>query len=481
MKLFFFTALVLLFSVSMYGQGEAGNGYCGTIELSAEQEHFLDNFHANLDSYQSRGLGVTYYIPVQIHIVGDDNGSGYYRKQDVMTAMCELNEHFLPVGFHFYLKGDFNYINNTSYYVHDFAAGGNMMSQNNVSKVLNIYFVADPAGNCGYFSPAKDAIAIKNTCANTGETTIAHEIGHYFSLPHTFNGWESGTPTNNKKERADGSNCATTADRFCDTPADYLANRWNCPYNGNTLLDPVGDTVKPDGTLYMSYANDACTDRFSNQQMISMRNYLLNNRSNLISGTQPSIATLDTTTLVFPVNNAIDVPNDYVLLQWRKVPNAESYHVNLSRFSNFVVSQLDVITSDTMALAMGLLEGINYKWKVKPIMPSNTCVDYSSVWKFTAGAPTGISPEMSAAINLKAFPDPVFRGTPVTIEWNKAIRGEGQVEIFSLEGRSMGAERIQFDPSNARYELGTSNLNPGIYFVRVAIKNQSGIVRLIVF
>jgi Pregnancy-associated plasma protein-A len=43
--------------------------------------------------------------------------------------------------------------------------------------------------------------------------TIVHEFGHYFGLLHTFD-------TQYGIENANGSNCATTGDRICDTPAD---------------------------------------------------------------------------------------------------------------------------------------------------------------------------------------------------------------------------------------------------------------------
>lgn len=453
---------LLMIVLNVIGQEE---NYCGTTTLSDEQMSFLDHFHSYPDLYKDEAEAI-YYIPVKVHIVGDDNGYGYYRKEDVMTALCELNDHFQPVGFHFYLKDEIHYIDNTSYYVHDFTNGGLMMAQHNVSKALNIYFVADPAGNCGYFSPAKDAVAIKKTCANPGETTIAHEVGHYFSLPHTFNGWEGGTPPNHKKERADGSNCATTGDRFCDTPADYLANRWTCPYNGTPLIDPVGDTVKPDGSFYMSYSNDECTNRFSNQQRNSMKNYLLNNRSNLISGSQPTVVQLDTSALMVPANNAVDVPSDFVLFQWRSVPNATAYHLNVSRFTNFFVSQVDEIVTDTLFITNVLLDGVNYKWKVKPIVPANTCTDYTYVWRFTVGAPTGSQVLIPGNIGLKLFPQPATQGEFITISSDLIATGNCKVDVFSMDGKRVFSDKLERSIEN-KATLHTSGLTPGLYVLRI--------------
>ena len=62
-------------------------------------------------------------------------------------------------------------------------AGAYMFAENNVTNLVNIYFVGDPAGNCGYFSPSGKCHSCGNSCAGTSNTTIAHELGHFFSLP----------------------------------------------------------------------------------------------------------------------------------------------------------------------------------------------------------------------------------------------------------------------------------------------------------
>jgi len=82
-----------------------------------------------------------------------------------------------------------NYINSTTYYdLSGDAEGDAMSAANNVPNVLNIYFVNDPAGACGWarFTSMlpSDYVVIANSCG-TNTSTLAHEIGHYFDLYQT--------------------------------------------------------------------------------------------------------------------------------------------------------------------------------------------------------------------------------------------------------------------------------------------------------
>ena len=75
-------------------------------------------------------------------------------------------------------------------------------------------------------------------------------------------------------ERVDGVNCDIAGDGFCDTPADYLNYRWNCNNQGLsnvTQTDPLGEKLKSDGSLIMSYSSDVCSYRFSEEQIAAMQ------------------------------------------------------------------------------------------------------------------------------------------------------------------------------------------------------------------
>jgi hypothetical protein len=98
---------------------------------------------------------------------------------------------------------------------------------------------------------------------------MQHEFGHYFGLPHTFEG--SGA------ELANGSNCTTAGDLICDTPSDpYVdGDDPNSYVDGNCKFismkkDANGQYYDPMVGNIMSYYSDACVCGFTHDQYMKM-------------------------------------------------------------------------------------------------------------------------------------------------------------------------------------------------------------------
>src|SRR5690606_23777949 len=158
-----------------------------------------------------------------------------------------------------------------------------------------------------------------------GSTTLGHELGHFFGLPHTFQGWENGNIPYDPElvTRGPGANCSFTGDYFCDTEADYLSIRWACPYTGNKR-DPNGDDYQPDSSLYMSYALAPCRSRFSSQQTGFMQ-YNLQNRTafqDIVPGKPTGKYMLDSVNLILPFDT---MHVNQKKIRWNKVSGADYY------------------------------------------------------------------------------------------------------------------------------------------------------------
>src|ERR1051325_1949767 len=309
--------LIVVLSISLFANAQ--QHYCGTV-MSPQMMQWLDNYKSHgYPLYKQDEEAALQYIPLKIHLVGKDDGTGYLKNQLLLDGLCKLNEQYEQVGFHFYIYGEIDYMKST----HVYDAPGDYWNEVVAAKeqnALNLYYVNNADGNCGYYSPGGDYVIIAKMCAGSANSTVAHEVGHFFDLPHTFSGWEGRAQSDAPKatdERVNGSNCHTAGDRFCDTPADFISDRWSCPYTG-TKTDYVGQTYNVDGTLFMSYANDGCQNRFSPEQLDVMHAYLNDQRAAFLSYPKPNTDTVRATQAVYPADSVNYVPANFAQLKWRK-------------------------------------------------------------------------------------------------------------------------------------------------------------------
>lgn len=476
-KLFTLILACAGFASTTLSQSISENG-CGTITTSEEKQRVYDFVANGMPSPKAKGTAGVDSIPLSIHIVGKTNGTGYYELEKLFPLICNLNTHFAPVGFYFYIAWPITYINNDSYYEHDYMAGSQMMYANNVANTANVYFVQDPAGNCGYFTYGADAVAIGKNCAAINSTTLTHELGHYFGLPHTFSGWENGaTPSNPERvaRSGAGSNCSTSGDYFCDTDADYLAARWNCPYSGATLTDPSGATLSPDGTLYMSYSDDACMTRFSPQQIASMQNNLYNYRANLLQNTTAPYSTLDTPSIIYPTN--LMYSNDKTI-RWNKVPGAEYYFVKLATQNLPTLYRERWLTSDTFVqVTSQMFDNVNFYGYVTPLNNKNTCSYKMRQHLFTYTDALNVNDVIPDA-SVQIIPNPAASYVEISVD--HSFMDKYTLYIMNMAGQIVKKQEVDFKMSGKAITLQTADLSNGIYTVRIAGDKGSLVKKLVV-
>jgi hypothetical protein len=252
---------------------------CGT----ADKQSWFNKLKSKQPIADQRG-GQLIIVPYQIHLFKASNGSSNLTLAEIYTEIDSVNHFYANAGLVFVECIAPQIINDDYYYDFDYNLHHtDVLNQFYSNNVVNMYFantVTSSGGSslCGYsqYPPSEDYVMMAANCATNG-STLAHELGHLFGLPHTHGG--------SADELVDGSNCATEGDYICDTPADpTLSNsivNSNCIYTG-TATDANGMPYAPDPNNIMSYSRKNCRDYFSpmqydviNTTYNDFRNYLV--------------------------------------------------------------------------------------------------------------------------------------------------------------------------------------------------------------
>jgi hypothetical protein len=429
------------------------------------------------------------YVPVTVHIVGKSDGTGYFQKTGVLDAFCTLNEDFEPAGIQFFIEGNIRYHNNSTWYDHTFQQGSQMMNQKNVPNTINCYIVGSPAGNCGY-SSYNQGIALAKNCISPSDHTWAHEVGHYLSLPHPFDGWENEDFDYNQPapeyinghevERLDGSNCSDAGDGFCDTPADYLNYRWGCDFQNfstTTQKDPTGAEFKSDGTLFMSYALDACADRFSGDQIAAMQANLMTERANLLYNQTPA-GPVDLTdfTVVSPLQDDTIATFQDVTFEWLEAPNAEVYFLEVTVIANFQAVLFRYEVQGTSFTTNDLKKNKTYYWRVRAYNRWHTCKELTPIYSFKTG-----DVETVTAVNaidsiegLEIFPNPAAAGSEVFVKFDATEATPLEVNLLNLSGQAVYRQQKQVAAGHQVFSIPTDRLPAGLYFIQM--RTEKGVL-----
>ena len=491
-RFYFVSLLIFIYTISapVYAQWSE-QGLCGTPEPSLDHFAHLEALNNRFDLGLERVSNNRIMVPVKIHVVQDIGGNSY-DFNTWLTVLCQLNEKYASAGLFFYMKGEPNIIANSSLYRHtSYAQGSQLMDTYNQSRVVNIYFVdLGSIGLCGYATfpgsgsgpsgSAQGGLMMSVPCSQSGNTTLAHEMGHYFALPHPFDG-TSGDPTGPFSERVTrltneppprlSANCATAGDRFCDTEADYIGYRWNCFGFTPSDTDRNGDTFIPDAALYMSYSNDNCQNRFSDQQIQTMRSTLAGpsaSRGYLLLQPPYFVDTLvGTTTPLSPIAGGPAQPANWVQFRWRKVDGATSYMIRIRR-NNLRVTDVFVQGGDTaLTYTLPVLQpNLTYTYTIRPYNPGWTCAAQSASGTFTTTTGFGtLINETTQNQSLQIYPTVLennYRKIIIQLDAEELKN----ITIYDASGRQV-QQINQNTPQGERVEHEIDPLPTGLYHIRV--------------
>jgi len=252
---------------------------------------FLGAFLVNgqeLDTRQAPLPCVDKTFSVVAHIVLDSLGEPNITQAEITEAIDSANSAFAPICIGFEIC-EFRTIPNFQYDNLDLQTTEweELQVKYHVARRINLFFVENFGATlpyvCGFTEDditelERGGIVIrKGDCMASGSSAITQELGRYFGLLNTFEG--------DREELVDGSNCATTGDLICDTPADpfrigdmvatYVDEGQGCRFILGDR-DPNGDWYAPHVGNYMSYYPFSCACGFTYEQYLKMANTYLN-------------------------------------------------------------------------------------------------------------------------------------------------------------------------------------------------------------
>lgn len=281
--------------------------------LQNENEVFQNTLTPALKHRSGKSAATIYYIPVVTHII-HNNGPENITDASVVNMINELNNAFAALapynGFssvdteiRFCIakqdpngnatSGITRFVDPVNTSITYFDPIKDQAIKNivrwNTNKYLNVWIIKEIVGSvagyaymAGAHGTSVDGIIVE--ASNYNVKVMAHEIGHYFNLFHTF---EAGCPN---------LNCLTNGDRVCDTPPDDL--KFSCGPVNSCSTDPadisLNNPFRPTGlggiddqndlsNNYMDYTSFSCMNAFTNGQKSRMRTSLEGIRSSLLT------------------------------------------------------------------------------------------------------------------------------------------------------------------------------------------------------
>lgn len=467
-----------------------------------------------------RSMDTTLYVPLTIHLVGQDNGSGYFGQDQLLNALCKLNADYEEANIRFYVEGDINFIPNSAWNNHSSVLqGAEMMFLNNVENTINCYFVSDPADNCGYNLPYA-GIAMAKSCSGPNNDVWAHEIGHNLSVQHPFLGWEGGVSHDGSiahnysnpapltvtydytyfkdtliadtliidtayVEFVDGSNCTFAADGFCDTRPDYLAQRWSCNGNSESPLeqtDPSGARFRSDGSLVMGYANDACQSRFTPEQIAAMRANLYEEKADYLYNQVPVPAvSAEPVTIISPLADEL-VQYDAVYLEWAPMENATHYLLQISPVPNFsgALASNYIVTANSITLPEALAIDRNYYWRVRAYNSHSFCNPATDDQRFRTAQLSAVN-TLGQASGFSLSPNPIATGQALMLEFEARQDFSASLQLRTAAGQLLQSQKLKIHSGINQIPIAADKLSPGLYLVWVEGERGRAVQRLAVY
>jgi len=502
-------ALVLGYSLN----AQHDHAQCGMTTMDQQTlVEFVQEFNKNRDLY-STNRADKLNVPIKFHIVRRSNGTGGITPPTLVYDQFErMRRDFIAADMNLYLyENSFNYINNTAIYENPGNASNTVQNAKD-DDALNI-FITENANTSsglgtvlGFYDPNRDFIIIRITDVAGATSSLSHELGHMFSLPHTFFGWESepyneashGNPclltmapgSGVRVEKVDGTNCTSAADRICDTPVDFNFGFTSngCNYN-QTIFDQNEDLIQPGVNNYMGYFIGCDEYVFTQGQIDVMRaNWALNayngnDRSFLRSDYVPTSDTVNHDySIVAPAPASTTDFYNSVVLDWTDADGAQAYQVDVnaintstgeSSFLSQVVtaSEIEITDLDPGVFVSWTVKAFNEAYGGAPVLSSNF---------FAGSAATSVDDLNGLLSELRVGPNPIQSGGDLFISMELAEAAAMTISLHDITGKLHVNAIADFAAGHSEYNLGTKGVTAGLYLLKVTHGDASTYRKIII-
>lgn len=498
-KIFSLLTANILFLVAI--QAQEYSAPCGLTPADrSELEQRLQANFANPNAGERSG--VVQYVPICFHLVAGSDSLGRHKINKVLDQLCEMNEFYSPQDIRYYLSPHPTYglfdrsINNDNVYNNQ--SNNFIMTNRRHNNALNVFVTNDVvSGNppipgavtLAYYNIPKDWIVSRKDQINgNGNGTLSHEVGHFFTLLHPFNGWDftpfdntypgfpnapSTSPQGVPTEKMNGSNCTTAGDYICDTPPDYNFLENDCVYTGGAL-DPMGVPVDPMENNIMAYFS-GCVYAFTNQQGVAIHNSLNSAARNYLDNTfVPAAEEIVTPNdlLTLPAGgDTVDYYNQ-VSFEWQSVPGATYYLFEIDITSAYSTpNSQEIVLPGTSLTLTNLQPNRTYYWRVRPFNEYYSC-NLGKQRTFRTSGVSGVN-QITGLSGWNVSPNPLGSGQVARILANAETAFDANVSVVDAMGRMVYRQtNTAFPAGNSTLELPLGELPDGLYFV--VIDNNEG-------
>ena len=435
----------------------------------------------------------TTYLPIKFHLIAKDDGSRRISITKVLDQLCEINEDFSDMDIQFFVKGDFNYIDNTIIY-ENHSSNTNLLDFHKDNQAINIFMLedvdSDESSRRAYYSFNSDWIVIENQEIGFNRS-LTHEMGHFFSLLHPFHGWDLESydpnvhgipapvfsPMGFLTEKTDGSNCEIAGDKLCDTPADYAYKYpWpNCEFTAE-ILDPLSKLINPDEKLFMNYFTCSNHDYyFTEDQKNVMQVDLQSTNRNYLRSVSPQTTSIINTlpTIISPsAGMIVDGPNS-VDLFWIGIPGANQYLIEIDNAPNFSGDDLiSIVSKSEFATVSGLNPNKTYYWRIRPFNDYYGCSKPTNFSSFkTSEDFTNSTSSIPSVQTVSFYPNPmVDNDLQISIKSKEPFLGN--LVLLNNQGQQIQSwDNFQFQAGNNQLNFTLNQDIPnGIYFFKINSK-----------